>query len=481
MSFVEPLFLFVFLPLVFAAYWIVPQAWSNGVLVAASYLFYAAGEPAFLPWLLAAVAANHGIVGALTRVYDHWLRPCLLVVGITGNLALLGWFKYGTLVLELVGDLWPNILGNSFSLPEIGLPLGISFFTFQSISYLIDVYRGSVPPQGRFFGTALYIGLFPQLIAGPIVRYHEIRDQLWQRAKEYEDVLVGIRRFIMGLGKKVLLANTFAWPADEAFAASAMEGLSAGAAWFAIVCFALQIYFDFSGYSDMALGLGRMFGFRLPENFNYPYAATSFTTFWRRWHITLSHWFRDYLYIPLGGNRRSSVRTFFNLVVVFSLCGLWHGANWSFLWWGWLHGFLLIVERLWVGYRVERGRLLRCLQRMVFLVVLLITWVSFRADSAGEALTYYRQMLALEQRHDEVLILGDLLNRELGFHLLLGCLIAGGLFKGGLTVFGADSPSTRGVIDQVRGYQDWWWALVLVLSMAQVATATYSPFIYFRF
>ena len=291
-------------------------------------------------------------------------------------------FKYADFLVGNLNALLGPLRLAPLSLPGIALPIGISFFTFQALSYVIDVYRREVPVQRNPFDLGLYIALFPQLIAGPIVRYHDVARQLVERVVTRQGFAYGVERFVVGLGKKVLIANTLAVQADLIFAIPA-DQLTAPVAWFGLVCYTLQIYFDFSGYSDMAIGLGYMFGFRFLENFSHPYVAQSITEFWRRWHISLSTWFRDYLYVPLGGNRGSALRTYRNLVLVFFLCGLWHGASWSFVVWGLLHGFLLVIERMGLGRLMARWP--RALRHAWTLFFVMIAWVFFRADSLPQA------------------------------------------------------------------------------------------------
>ena len=332
MLFSSPVFLFVFLPLLLAAYFIAPRLLHNSVLLIASLLFYTWGEPRLVGVMLMAIAANYLLGLWVQRVRLTRAGPYVASLAVTFNLGVLGYFKYSEFFISNVIALLPT------------WTTGISFYIFQAMSYVIDVYRGTTAAQRNPLNLALYVVFFPQLIAGPIVRYVDVAHELDSRAVDLADFAHGMRRFVTGLGKKMLIANSCAAVADVLFAAPPQQ-LPANVAWLGLICYSLQIYFDFSGYSDMAIGLGRMFGFHFVENFNYPYAAQSITDFWRRWHISLSSWFRDYLYIPLGGNRCGLWRTAFNLVIVFLLCGLWHGAEWTFVVWGAVHGCLLIVER----------------------------------------------------------------------------------------------------------------------------------------
>jgi len=336
-------FVFYFLPLVLVAYLLLPA--RNIVLLFASLVFYAWGETYFIAVLMVSIGLNYLFGILIEKSYDEKRRTTALFLGLGADLGLLCLFKY----LNFIADNLNVFLSTGGYAPieihHIHLPLGISFFTFQAMSYLVDVYRRTVPAERNIFNLGLYIAMFPQLVAGPIVRFNQIADQLHKRSVTTDAFSLGVRRFVVGLGQKMLIANILAVPADAIFAVPS-EGLTPAIAWLGVVAYTLQIYFDFAGYSNMAIGLGHMFGFTLPENFNYPYIAQSITEFWRRWHISLSRWFRDYLYIPLGGNRKGSYRTYANLFVVFFLCGLWHGASWNFVVWGLFHGFFLVVERV---------------------------------------------------------------------------------------------------------------------------------------
>ncbi|MGB5708663.1 MAG: MBOAT family O-acyltransferase, partial [Arenicellales bacterium] len=344
MVFSSVLFLFLFLPVVLLLYWVIPNKWRNSFLLIVSLTFYAWGEGLFVGIMLLSIAMNYVFGLAIERGNA---RAGRLWVGIAvmANLALLGVFKYANFLVENINTLFSSTGIQLITIDQIHLPIGISFFTFQAMSYVIEVHRRVMPAQTNLLNLGLYIALFPQLIAGPIVRYHDIAAQLKTRFVNAGQVAYGIERFVIGLGKKVLIANPMGAVADEIFALPP-DSITATVAWTAVACYSLQIYFDFSGYSDMAIGLGRMFGFKFLENFNYPYISQSIQEFWRRWHISLSNWFRDFLYLPLGGNRRGPGRTYFNLLIVFLLCGLWHGASWNFVVWGLLHGSFLVLERI---------------------------------------------------------------------------------------------------------------------------------------
>jgi alginate O-acetyltransferase complex protein AlgI len=396
-----------------------------------------------------------------------WWRTCRL-----------GFFKYANFAIDNL-----NPITDAFGLPpvEIGpihLPLGISFFTFQAMSFLVDLRRGQIPDRPGFLRTALYISLFPQLIAGPIVRYRTIGSQLARRIVTRSAFASGLQRFTIGLGKKALIADGLAIPANAIFAVPADE-ISFGMAWLGALCFALQIYFDFSGYTDMAVGLGRLFGFSLPENFRYPYVATSIRDFWRRWHITLSSWFRDYLYVPLGGSRRTSGRVAFNLLVVFLLCGLWHGASWNFAVWGLFHGAFLALERTAFGRWLAVSP--RALRHMYVLLVVAVAWVPFRSESVSYALHYTAAMFGLGA--------GTFALGPVGYYLdgaTVLWLVAGVI---GSTPVGVALSRRIDAAERAQRGRFGWpaWAVpvalgaILLASAASLAAGTQNPFIYFRF
>ena len=346
MVFSSTIFLFFFLPLTLLAYFVVGPRGRNLILLAASLLFYAWGETVYLLVMLFSIAANYLFGLLIDRARERGSRGgTAFALAVATNLGLLGFFKYANFFVDNLNQVLPVLGLAPMDIGRVHLPIGISFFTFQALSYIIDLYRNETAVQRSLLNFALYKALFPQLIAGPIVRYRDVAREIEQRTVSLDDFASGVQRFIIGLGKKVLIANVMGRAADTIFATPA-ETLPATLAWTGSIAFMLQIYFDFSGYSDMAIGLGRMFGFHFLENFNYPYIARSVREFWRRWHISLSTWFRDYLYIPLGGNRHGPVRTGANLLLVFLLCGLWHGASWTFLIWGVYHGIFLVLERV---------------------------------------------------------------------------------------------------------------------------------------
>ncbi len=368
-------------------YYFADRIYRNYILLLASLVFYSWGEPKYLVLLVGIVLINYG-VGLCIHAFQ---RPKIwLTVGIIANLCTLGFFKYRFFVVHNINTLF----GSNLSIAQVVLPLGISFYIFQALSYIIDVYRGHGKVQKNLANLMLYISLFPQLIAGPIVRYADIDKQLTQRKESVELFSSGITRFIIGLSKKVILANSIAVVADKAFTEiTTPEGISVSFAWIGVACYMLQIYFDFSGYSDMAIGLGRMFGFRFLENFNYPYIADSVSEFWRRWHISLGSWFRDYVYIPMGGNRRGIKRTLINLGIVWILTGLWHGAQWSFIFWGLYFCMLILLEKF--VFHNLLSRMPKGLKITITLLLVLLGWVLFRAPRFLVALEYYAVMFGL--------------------------------------------------------------------------------------
>lgn len=369
-------FLCIFLPVVLALYYLLPTLRiRNILLIAVSLLFYAYGEPVYVLLMIASIIINY-IFGRLLGTENKKKRQWILAIAVVINIGLLVVFKYLDMMVQTVNQL----SGSEIPLVGLALPIGISFFTFQALSYVIDVYRREVEPQKNLWNVMLYISFFPQLIAGPIVKYHDIQEQIDNRNMDVKEIAEGLRRFIIGLSKKVLISNTMAVTADALFAAGAGE-LNILSAWIAAIAYMLQIYFDFSGYSDMAIGLGHMFGFRFLENFRYPYISANIQEFWRRWHISLSTWFKEYLYIPLGGNRKGKARTCLNKMIVFFSTGLWHGANWTFVLWGLWHGVFLLFEQV-----CPVKKLPKVLAHIYALLVVCVGFVMFRADTFGQGM-----------------------------------------------------------------------------------------------
>ena len=403
----------------------------------------------------------------------------ILSLGILINAFILIFFKYANFICTNLNQLATHISLPQINLAEIHLPLGISFFTFQALSYIIDVYRKETAPQKNAFNLALYIALFPQLIAGPIVRYHDIAFQILQRVHSLDLFASGVQRFILGLAKKILLANTLGEVADQIFLI-APNDLSVPLAWIGITSYALQIYFDFSGYSDMAIGLGCMFGFQFQENFNYPYAATSMRDFWRRWHISLSTWFRDYVYIPLGGSRASGPRVYRNLFIVFILTGFWHGASWNFAAWGLLHGFLLIAER--VGFGALLKRLPRPLQHSYVLVCVLITWVFFRSEDFTSAISYLKPLCGLGTWEFTSFEFERYVSAEAIYAGLVAAALSTPIYP--WILIRLEKQWAQDALKSLLLFKLPQIALIsilLLLCLTKMAALTYNPFIYFRF
>ena len=384
-------FLFLFLPIAMAGYFLLPFRWGlkNYWLLAASLLFYAWGEPTFVFVMLGSIVFNYLAALAVAHLRTGKAARLALGVSIAGNLAVIGLWKYANFFTATLRGWFPSLQG---MIPQTSfvLPIGISFFTFQAMSYVVDVYRGDVKVQRNPFKLALYIALFPQLIAGPIVRYSTVCEQIECRRTTLDMFARGIMRFLYGFNKKMLLANLFAVVADKAFG---MSDPGCCMAWLGAICYTLQIYFDFSGYSDMAIGLGMVFGFRFLENFDYPYISRTVTEFWRRWHMSLGTWFRDYVYFPLGGSRVGTLKLIFNLAVVWTLTGVWHGANWTFILWGALYGVLITVEKLFsLPRRVDENVLLQTGYRIFTLFAVVLGWVLFRAENLSSAGGYLKAM-----------------------------------------------------------------------------------------
>lgn len=458
MVFSSLIFLFFFLPAVLFCYYIVPTRFiraRNMVLLLFSLFFYFYGEPKLIIMLVLSILMNYLFGLSMRSRY----RKSLLIFCITANLTLLGVFKYLNFFIRTADGL----LGLNIQLTSIVMPIGISFYTFQALSYVIDVYRREVPPQHDPFSLALYVSMFPQLIAGPIVRYHDVNEQLAVRSHSVAQFSDGISRFVFGLSKKVLLSNVFAQIADGIFAYQPAE-LSTAAAWLGAIGYTLQIYFDFSGYSDMAIGLGKMFGFTFLENFNYPYISRSVTEFWRRWHISLSTWFRDYVYIPLGGNRCSPARHICNLLVVWTLTGFWHGANWTFMAWGLYFGILLTLEKKFLSRLIERLPMI--LRHVYALFFIIIGWVFFRSDSMNLAMQYIGRMFS-----SNVPVNGFVTEYLIRFwpYLLFGVVLSAPVFPR-LT----NTRAWRVLEIPILG-------ILGLLCVMSLLASSYNPFIYFRF
>ncbi|MFQ5480387.1 MAG: MBOAT family O-acyltransferase [Thermodesulfobacteriota bacterium] len=472
MIFPSQIFLFYFLPLLLAFYYVTPKRYRNHTLLAFSYLFYLWGSGLFLFALLASTAVDFFLALKMEK-QEGGTRKRWLAVSITFNLAILAYFKYSNFFIAEVNALLGSQGSPYIKWTEVVLPIGISFFTFQKITYLVDVYRKEKKALHRFVDYALYVALFPQLIAGPIVRFHEISDQLRTRVETFDGFYQGTLRFYWGLMKKVVLANRCGAIADAVFALNT-GALDTKMAWVGVTAYGLQIYFDFSAYSDMAIGLGHMFGFRLPENFRRPYSSISITDFWRRWHITLSNFFRDYLYIPLGGNRVTPVKTYVNLMIVFTLCGLWHGANWTFIIWGIFHGSLLIIERL-SGLRATDAKNFIILRRAVTLFLVMVGWVFFRAVDMGHA-TSMLKIMFVPVNYPLPFTLFEAMNYRNIFFMLAAAIVffLPRDFSGLSLIEKHRQPLPEALRVAV--------VIIMVLySVALIVSGSYNPFIYFQF
>ena len=483
MVFSSVIFLFLFLPVTVAFYLISGPKYRNYLLLSASLIFYAWGEQAYVLLMLASVGINH--VGGILIARFHPQRPARLILAgvVMLNICILAAFKYANFLIDNLNVLFDAISIPPLILNKIHLPIGISFFTFQAMSYVIDVYRNPFLVQKKVSRLALYISLFPQLIAGPIVRYQDIAGQMEDRRMTLQDFSRGFERFVWGLGKKVLIANPLANRADEIFAIASGD-LTTGLAWYGIGCYSLQIFFDFSGYSDMAIGLGRMFGFRFLENFQYPYISQSIQEFWRRWHISLSTWFRDYLYIPLGGNRKGPYRTYANLMFVFFLCGLWHGASWTFVIWGIFHGFFLVLERSGFG-RFITG-LWRPFRHGYAMLVVTVGWVFFRAETLKSALRYLEAMAGFAKGDGVIQYLALYWDNKTALACIFGfvCSLPVGQWLGHFRnrlIPQASGWVSSGLDGSMEMLQILFAGAILMLSIMQLAVGAYNPFIYFRF
>lgn len=469
-------FLCVFLPVVLVLYSIVPGLMvKNALLIIASLAFYAYGEPVYVLLMLGSVLVNYILALIIGRKNSNAIaKKAVMVLDILANLGVLAVFKYADFFIGTIN----GICKTDIPLPQITLPIGISFFTFQALSYVIDVYREDCDVQKDPFKLLLYISFFPQLIAGPIIKYHDVCVALSDRKQTWENTAAGIRRFIFGLGKKVLIANAAGKIADVLFT-SDVSDINIAGAWIAAIAYMLQIYFDFSGYSDMAIGLGKMFGFQFAENFNHPYGSTSIKEFWRRWHISLSTWFKEYLYIPLGGNRKGKARTSINKIIVFFTTGLWHGANWTFVVWGLYHGFFLLLE----DYIPKIKKLPKVLGHIYCVLVVCIGFVIFRADDMGQAIDMIARMFTgFDFSAQSVSLVWQVLTPYSIVMLIAGILLAAPIpmVYEKLAAAGKimKSESSRKAGETVA----YTVSFVLILwCMLRLSGNTYNPFIYFRF
>ena len=473
MLFSSTTFLYLFLPIVLFFYYVLfkkSRRLQNIWLLIVSLFFYAWGEPTFVLIMIGSIIVNW----AFGLLVDRWrdyksISKLIIAIDVAINLSILFVFKY----LTFTGSIFNSVFGVDLHIPDIALPIGISFFTFQAMSYVIDVYREKGEVQKNILYVGLYISFFPQLIAGPIVRYETIADQIRNRKETFNDFFDGFARFVVGLSKKVLLANSFAVLADQTFdTVHNGDSVSVLFSWLGAIAYTLQIFFDFSGYSDMAIGLGKMFGFHFLENFDYPYISTSITEFWRRWHISLGTWFRDYVYIPLGGSRVSKGRNIFNLFVVWLLTGIWHGANYTFIIWGLMYFVLLTIEKttgLHQKGKSSGGKAIKWIYTILFVV---LGWVIFRSDSIHDAFTYIKSMFCLSQNtFFDGMFWGYFTQNAI--LLLIGIILC--------------TPIIKMLKNRIR--KNWIVEIIevvllialFVLSVASLISSSYNPFIYFNF
>ena len=484
MVFSSNIFLLYFLPVFLLIYFVCPRRFRNYVILLFSIVFYAYGGPEFILILLASTTATYFLVKGMCRAEAVRKKKWLCAIAIIINLGLLVYFKYANFLVDNVNAILSLFQINGINLSKIVLPIGISFFTFQSITYVLDTYRGQVKPMDKLTDYIVYIMMFPQLIAGPIVKYGDVEQQLRHRESPPDECLHGFYRFVIGLSKKVLIADVIAVQADACFGAD-LASLDMGTAWIGSLAYTMQLYFDFSGYSDMAIGLGRIMGFKFPENFNNPYTSRSITEFWRRWHMTLGNFIMNYLYIPLGGNRRGKGRTYLNLWICFLLSGLWHGAAWTFVLWGAFHGFFIVLEKIFKvrGERLEvrsetakkRSPILSLLSVFFTFIIVNFGWVLFRADTIGQAFDYYKAMFSFNFE-------GFSWGAGRQFYTML--IIA--MVFSFLTLFPFGKRIEQAVFYKnygTGGHIVAWLLSIFLLffSVAAMNATGFSPFIYFRF
>lgn len=463
MLFISISFLYYFLPIVIILYFIVPKKFKNFILFLSSIFFYFCGEPIYTFLMIGEIFIAY--VGA--RYLEKYRKKSILVSLLAIHIGALGLFKYSDFTINNINQ----IFGSKIPLLKLALPIGISFYTFQIISYVVDVYRGKVKAQKSFLKLATYVSLFPQLIAGPIVRYETIEKELDSRTSNFENFAYGVRRFVIGLGKKVLIANMLGELCDVF---STTNEKSILFYWIFAISYSLQIYFDFSAYSDMAIGLGRMFGFHFLENFNYPYISKSITEFWRRWHMSLSSWFRDYVYIPLGGNRKGTIILVRNIFIVWALTGIWHGANWTFVIWGLMFGIMLIIEKLFLTKHLEK--MPSILQRIYVLFTVMISFIIFNANSIGEA---WNNIIGLFGANGESLINASTVYYLKSYLVVLVIAIIG------------STPLLKNIIEKLKTktnankiinlLEPIAMASILIIVTAYLVDNSYNPFLYFRF
>ena len=464
MVFSSMTFLCVFFPVVFALYYILPGLRARNVLlILASLLFYAYGEPAYVLLMIFSIVMNY-FFGRMMNTRNAGLRKAALLIAVVINIGLLVVFKYTDMILRTINQL----AGTQIPMTEIALPIGISFFTFQALSYVIDVYRDEVQSQKSVFNVMLYVSFFPQLIAGPIVKYHDIQKQIETRKTDVQEIAEGFRRFTIGLAKKVLISNTVAIAADGVFNSQIGE-INIVAAWIGAISYMLQIYYDFSGYSDMAIGMGHMFGFHFQENFNYPYISASIKEFWRRWHISLSTWFKEYLYIPLGGNRKGKLRTCVNKMVVFSATGLWHGASWNFVCWGLLFFVLLTIEKLGLKNILDKYP---ALGHLYIIFIIPMSWMIFALDKMGDIKLYFAKLFPMISHVSTEFV------NKLDY---VDAIKHYGIFFVFAVIFSLSIPMK--IFEKYRRTKVASVILIIIfwVCVYRMSTAASNPFLYFRF
>ncbi len=465
MVFSSPIFIFCFLPIVCIIYYFIDKRFRNGLLLIASLIFYSWSGLAYTIIIIASTIANYFIGYGIAKFRNK--GKIIVVIGIFFNLSLLGFFKYFNFFIDNI-EMVIQVFDSNFYFQEpiIPLPIGISFFTFQIMSYIIDVYLEKVKVQKNVLHLGLYIMFFPQLIAGPIVRYIDIQEQIEKRKIDLNKLEDGIKRFIIGLFKKMIIANNVGYVASLVF--DNPDNIYTVSAWIAIFCYSLQIYFDFSAYSDMAIGLGKLFGFEFKENFNYPYVSKSIKEFWSRWHISLSSWFKEYLYIPLGGNRKGRIRMYINQMIVFFITGLWHGASWNFVVWGIYHGFFLTIEKAW--FSKIRVKVPKFIKHIYVLIVVQVGWVFFRSNSLPMALDFIKNMFLYSPGDIRYLLL-DISNEAI-ISVIIGVVLTMPIFKLGKKIKKTLFLSL--IVDAI-------YIMIFATSILKMATAQFNPFIYFRF
>ena len=460
-------FLYFFLPIVLALYFAAPKKAKNIVLFLSGFIFYAWGEPIYIIIMIISTVIDYTAGRFIDKFDDKQkLRTLFLLVSVVMNLSLLAVFKYSSFFITNINAL----LGTSFTDPKLPLPIGISFYTFQSMSYTIDLYMRNIKVQKNIINFTSYVTLFPQIVAGPIVRYEDVANEINQRTITTSKIAEGIGIFVKGLGKKVILANNIGlvWAQVKAMG---YDNISVATAWIGILAFTFQIYYDFSGYSDMAIGLGKMLGFNFPQNFNYPYVSKSISEFWRRWHITLGSWFRSYVYIPLGGNRKGLPRTVINLLIVWTLTGFWHGASWNFIFWGLYFGILIIIERL--GWGKILAKLPAIVSRLYTFILVIIGWVFFDIEGMKPAFNYLKAMFGAN---------GVIIDSTAKYLIATSLIVFVICIIGSTEVIKKIYEKLNSLDGNVIQYAiPVFQLIVMLISTAFLVNATYNPFIYFRF